>query len=154
MVLSLLPLNILYSSGCCKGISPFLLNLKPLFYSENQIRQTALTTAASVVVAATAESTEPGTIRGAHEEMATHHDQRHITQEKVMTPCRCAIHSSSCHLQAAYMFITGLTHHFFTSSFYNSNRKLPQNLSQTLCHLSSFHCHFSFLTFKLSLDCY
>lgn len=96
MVLSLLLLNILYSSGCCKGISPFLLNLKPLFYSENQIRQTALTTTASVVVAAMAESTKLETIRGAQEEIATLHDQRHITQEKVMTPCRCAIHS--CHV--------------------------------------------------------
>lgn len=60
----------------------------------------------------------------------------------------------SCHFQAAYVFIMGLTQQFFTSSFYNSNRKLAQHLSQTLCHLSSFHCHFSFLTFKLSLDCY
>lgn len=29
-----------------------------------------------------------------------------------------------------------------------------QNLSRAFCHLSSFHCHFSFLTFRFSLDCY
>lgn len=147
-----LPLNILYSSECCKCILPFLLNLKPLFYSENQIRQTAMTAAASMVVAATAETTKLETILGAQEEIATHHDQMHITQEKVITSCRCAIHSS-CHLQAAYIH-GSFSSLVFTSSLYNSDKNLSQNLSQTLCHLSSFHRHFSFLTFKLSLDCY
>lgn len=123
-MLPLLPLNILYSSECCKGILPFLLNLKPLFYSENQIKQTAMTAAASMVVAATTETTKLETILGAQEEIATHHDQMHITQEKVMTSCWCAIHSS-CHLQAAYTFIMGLSHHLFTSSLYNSDRNLP-----------------------------
>uniref|UniRef100_A0A452UP08 Ig-like domain-containing protein n=1 Tax=Ursus maritimus TaxID=29073 RepID=A0A452UP08_URSMA len=121
--------------------------------TQETIRQTAMTAAASMVVAATAETTKLETILGAQEEIATHHDQMHITQEKVMTSCWCAIHSS-CHLQAAYTFIMGLSHHFFTSSLYNSDRNLPQNLSRTLCHLSSFHRHFSFLTFKLCLDWY
>uniref|UniRef100_A0A452RTE6 Ig-like domain-containing protein n=1 Tax=Ursus americanus TaxID=9643 RepID=A0A452RTE6_URSAM len=94
--------------------------------TQETIRQTAMTAAASMVVAATTETTKLETILGAQEEIATHHDQMHITQEKVMTSCWCAIHSS-CHLQ---------------------------NLSRTLCHLSSFHRHFSFLTFKLCLDWY
>ena len=142
---------------CCEGILPFLLcllKLKPLFYSENQIKQKAVTAAASMVVVATAESTKLETILGAQEEVATQHDQMHMTHEKVMTCCWCEIDSSSLHVQAASIVIMGLNHHFFTPSVYSSNRKLPQNLSQTLCHLSSFHCHFSFLTFKLSWGCY
>uniref|UniRef100_A0A667HBB0 Ig-like domain-containing protein n=1 Tax=Lynx canadensis TaxID=61383 RepID=A0A667HBB0_LYNCA len=96
--------------------------------TQETIKQKAVTAAASMVVVATAESTKLETILGAQEEVATQHDQMHMTHEKVMTSCWCEIHSSSLHVQA--------------------------NLSQTLCHLSSFHCHFSFLTFKLSWGCY
>lgn len=131
-----------------------LLKLKPLFYSENQIKQKAVTAAASMVVVATTEPTKLETLLGAQEEITTQHDQMHITHEQVMTSCWCEIHSSSLHVQAASIFIMGLNHHFFTPSFYNSDRKHPQNLSRTLCYLSGFHRHFSFLTFQLSWGCY
>ncbi|XP_032711907.1 titin isoform X2 [Lontra canadensis] len=56
--------------------------------TQETIRQTAMTAAASVVIAASAESTKLETILGAPEEIATHHDQMHITQEKIMKETR------------------------------------------------------------------
>lgn len=46
-----------------------------------------------MVIVATAKPTKLETILGAQEEIATQQDQMHITHEKVMTSCRCEIHS-------------------------------------------------------------
>lgn len=55
------------------------------------MRQEAETTAASMVVVATAKPTKQETIWGAQEEI-TIQDQMHITHEKVTTYCQCEIH--------------------------------------------------------------
>lgn len=69
------------------SLAPFETQI--FIYSENQIRQTAETTAASMVVLATAKATKLETVLGAQEEIATQQDQMHVTHEKVMTSCLC-----------------------------------------------------------------
>uniref|UniRef100_A0A8W4FKS4 Ig-like domain-containing protein n=1 Tax=Sus scrofa TaxID=9823 RepID=A0A8W4FKS4_PIG len=93
---------------------------------QKQITQEKVTetAAVSVEVAATAKPTKLETVLGAQEEIAIQEDHMHITHEKVKTSCWCEIHS--CFIPFA----------------------------RALCHLSSLHRHFSFLTFRLSLDCY
>lgn len=70
-----------------------------------------MTAAASVVIAATAESTKLETILGAPEEIATHHDQMHITQEKVMTPAgvQFTLHHVICKLPACSSWVLLIT---------------------------------------------
>lgn len=128
MIFSLTVLSVLYSPECYKDIFPFLLcllKLKSLFYSENQITQKAETTAASMVVVATAKPTTLETNLGAQEEIATH-DQIHITHEKVMTYCWCEIHSCVTSL-ASHLYFPHVNHHSFTFP-YNSNRKTSKPL--------------------------
>uniref|UniRef100_A0A452EV51 Ig-like domain-containing protein n=1 Tax=Capra hircus TaxID=9925 RepID=A0A452EV51_CAPHI len=97
--------------------------------TQETIIQKAETAAVSTVVVETAKPIQLETILGAQEEIVTQQDQ---------ISCWCEIHSC---------FIPSTSHlHFHPGKLHD--------LSRTFCYLSSFHHHFSFLTFVFPLDYY
>lgn len=125
--------RLLYFSKCGKVILPFfcvcLLKFKSWFYFKNQIIQEMEKTAASMVVVATAKSTNAETVLGAQEEMVIR-DQMHLTHGQVITSCWCDSHSELTSLASHLHFhqaSSSLSPPFHLVLF-SSLRKLAPNL--------------------------